>query len=148
MQYSRSSPTRAMEAIRHEHECGRLEVKRTAVWILNVLVDATRHHGKTETVDQNSGLVDLHSKKGKGRAANRLVRGGVPPAALCKAAIVETPSGRADTLSLGLARERSPACRLGWLRLTAVRDLLWGCMTPRYRDAASCGPRSCAAKRS
>ena len=29
-------------------------------WILNVLVDATRHHGETETADQNSGLVDLH----------------------------------------------------------------------------------------
>ena len=66
----RSSPTHAMEALRHEHERDLVEVKGIAVWILNVLVDATRHHGETETADQNSGLVDLHSRKGKGRAAN------------------------------------------------------------------------------
>ena len=36
-----------------------------AVWILNVLVDATRHHGETETADQNNGLVDLNSRKGQ-----------------------------------------------------------------------------------
>ena len=56
----RSSPTHAMEALRHEHERDLVEVKGIAVWILNVLVDATRHHGETETTDQNSGLVDLH----------------------------------------------------------------------------------------
>ena len=56
----RSSPTHAMEALRHEHESDLVEVKGIAVWILNVLVDATRHHGETETADQNSGLVDLH----------------------------------------------------------------------------------------
>ena len=39
------------------------------VWILNVLVDATRHHGKTEMAVQNSGLVVLHSRNGKGNAA-------------------------------------------------------------------------------
>ena len=44
VRYSRSSPARAMEALRHEHECGLVEVKGIAVWILNVLVDATRHH--------------------------------------------------------------------------------------------------------
>ena len=70
VQYSRSSPARAMEALRHEHEYGLVEVKGIAVWILNVLVDATRHHGETETADQNSSLVDLHSRKGKGRAVN------------------------------------------------------------------------------
>ena len=39
----RSSPTHAMEALRHEHERDLVEVKGIAVWILNVLVDATRH---------------------------------------------------------------------------------------------------------
>ena len=34
------------------------------------LVDVTRHHGEPEVVDQNNGLVDLHSRKGKGRVAN------------------------------------------------------------------------------
>ena len=47
-----------------------MEVKGIAVKILNVLVNATRYHGETETADQNSGLVDLRSRKGKGRAAN------------------------------------------------------------------------------
>ena len=56
----RSSPTHAIEALRHEHDHDLLELKGIAVWILNVLVDATRHHGETETADQNSGLVDLH----------------------------------------------------------------------------------------
>ena len=56
----RSSPTHAMEALCHEHERDLVEVKGIAVWILNVLVDAIRHHGETETADQNSGLVDLH----------------------------------------------------------------------------------------
>ena len=49
-------------------------------WILNVLVDATRHRGRTETADQNSGLVDLHLRKGKGRAAN----GNRPVGASCR----------------------------------------------------------------
>ena len=53
-------PPPEMEALRHEHERDLVEVKGIAVWILNVLVDATRHHGETETADQNSGLVDLH----------------------------------------------------------------------------------------
>ena len=44
--------------------------KGIAVWICNVLVDATCHHGETETADQNRGLVDFHSRKGKGRAAH------------------------------------------------------------------------------
>ena len=39
-----------------------MEVKGNAVWILNVLVDVTCHHGDTEMADQNSGLVDLHSR--------------------------------------------------------------------------------------
>ena len=51
----RISPTHAMEALRHEHERDLVEVKGIAVRILNVLVDATRHHGETETADQNSG---------------------------------------------------------------------------------------------
>ena len=33
-----------------------MEVKGKAVWILNVLVDATYHNGETERADQNSGL--------------------------------------------------------------------------------------------
>jgi len=70
VQSSHSSPTRVMKALRHEHECILLELKVNAIWILNVLVDATRHHAEIETVDQNSGLVDLHSRKGKGRAAS------------------------------------------------------------------------------
>ena len=49
--YSHNSPTRAMEALRHEHECGLVEVKGNAVRILNVLVGATFHHGETETAD-------------------------------------------------------------------------------------------------
>ena len=47
-----------------------VEVKGKAVWILNVLVNAIRHHGETETTDQNSGLVGLYSRKGNGRATN------------------------------------------------------------------------------
>ena len=70
VQYSCNSPTRVIEALRHEHECGFVEVKGIAVWILNVSVDATRHHGEPEAVDQNNGLVELHSRNGKGRAAN------------------------------------------------------------------------------
>ena len=42
-----------------------VEVKGKAVLILNVLVDTTRHHGETEMADQNSGLVELHSRKEK-----------------------------------------------------------------------------------
>ena len=37
--------------------------------ILNVLVDATYHHGEIETADQSSGLVDLQQRKGRRRAA-------------------------------------------------------------------------------
>ena len=66
----RSSPTRTREALRHEHCRVLVEVKGKAIWILNVLVDAARHHGEMETSDQNNGLVDLHSRKGKGRATN------------------------------------------------------------------------------
>ena len=71
-----SSPTHVMEALRHEHCCILVEGKGKGVWILNGLVDATHHgpwtihHGETETADQNTGLVDLHSRKGNGRAAN------------------------------------------------------------------------------
>ena len=38
------SPTRAMEAPRHEQCCVLFEVKGKAIWILNV--DAARHHGE------------------------------------------------------------------------------------------------------
>ena len=55
----RLPPFHRMEALRHEHERDLVEMKGIAVWILNVLVDATRHDGETETADQNSGLVDL-----------------------------------------------------------------------------------------
>ena len=72
----RSLPTHAMETLRQEHERDLVEVKGIAVWILNVLVEATRHHGETETADQNSGLVDLHRRKGKGRAANAYLQVG------------------------------------------------------------------------
>ena len=47
-----------------------MNVASYAVWILNVLVDATGHHGEAQAADQSSGLVDLHSRKWKGRAAN------------------------------------------------------------------------------
>ena len=72
VQHPRSSPTHAMEALRHEQECALVEVKGIAVWTLDVIVDVTRHHRETETADQNSGLVDLQSRKGKGRAANAI----------------------------------------------------------------------------
>ena len=64
----RSSPIRVMEALRHQHSYVFVEVKGKDVWILNVLVDAT-HHGETQTMRQNSGLVDLHSRKGNGRGS-------------------------------------------------------------------------------
>ena len=38
--------------------------------LLSEHIEATRHHGERETADQNSRLMDLHSRKGKGRAAN------------------------------------------------------------------------------
>ena len=64
----RSSPTHAMEALRHEHERDLVEVKGIAVWDLNVLVDATRHHGETETADQKQRLggPSLKEREGKG----------------------------------------------------------------------------------
>ena len=50
-----------------------LEVKGKAVWILHVLVNATHHRrrntsGGPKPKDHYSGLVDLHSRKGTGRA--------------------------------------------------------------------------------
>ena len=64
VQYSRSSPARAVEALRHEHECGLVEVKGIAVWINGLMFWLTRPatDGEIETADQNSGLVDLHSR--------------------------------------------------------------------------------------
>ena len=62
--------TRDGSTLHHEHCCVPVEVKGKAVWILNVLVDTTHHHGETETANQNNSLVDLDSRKGKGRAAN------------------------------------------------------------------------------
>ena len=58
-------PPPPMEALRHEHRCVLVEVKGKAICILNGLADATRHHGGTERVDQNSGLVDFIQAKGR-----------------------------------------------------------------------------------
>ena len=63
----RSSPTHAMEALRHEHERDHVEVKGIAVWILNVLVDATRHHGERDGgPKQRLGGPSLKEREGKG----------------------------------------------------------------------------------
>ena len=64
----RSSPTHAMEALRHEHERDLVEVKGIAVWILNVLVDATRHRWRNGNSGpkQRLGGPSLKEREGKG----------------------------------------------------------------------------------
>ena len=49
------SRTRAMEALRHEHFRVLVGVNGKAIWIRNVLVDATRHHGETADHNRNGG---------------------------------------------------------------------------------------------
>ena len=63
----------AMEALRHEHEHDLLEVGGIAVWILNILVDATRHHAKTETADQTAAWWSF--REGNGREGQRMATG-------------------------------------------------------------------------
>ena len=76
----RNSPTHAMEALRHEHERDLVEVKGIAVWILNVLVDATRHHGETETATKTAAWWTFTA--GKGREGQRMaISQWAPPAA-------------------------------------------------------------------
>ena len=56
-----------MAALRHEHWRVLFEVKGKAVWILNVLVDTTRHHRKPETADKQwLGGPSFKEKEGKG----------------------------------------------------------------------------------
>ena len=59
-----------------EHECGLVEVKGNAVWILHVLVDATRHRWRNRNggPKQRFGGPSLKEREGKGsewRSANR-----------------------------------------------------------------------------
>ena len=65
-----NSPTRAMEVLGHQHCYVLVEVKGTAVWILNILVDASRHHGETGWCTKIAAW--WTSIQGKGRAWQRM----------------------------------------------------------------------------
>ena len=72
---SRRSPTRAMAALRHEHCRVLLEVKGKAVWIPTVLVDGIRHRWTNSNGGPKQRPSGLHSRKGKGRAAEVAILG-------------------------------------------------------------------------
>ena len=77
----RSPPTHAMEALRHEHECDLMVVKGIAVWIQNVLVDATRHRRRSGNGGPKQRLWWTFTE-GKGREGQRMAIGQwAPPAA-------------------------------------------------------------------